>query len=243
MPCVCATCLRHFRTLGLEKEPDSKPALHNAYRRAAKKWHPDRFEREPEKRREAEELFKQVQLAYRELLEHLKAPIEWPKVPEPFVTARRTEKRPEISFGGAPGCFVSPDFSMQAFATIMSLGQEDNQVLAMVDLSGTVLPKGGFSRYLLLTAHGIFVRDKRNIVSLLWYKDLGDVKLVFRFNRRWSTAWEKLIAMIYEPQPRLRLEIHRRNGGKFFTIASEADDHVKKVICSFLQQTKAQMQQ
>jgi hypothetical protein len=229
--------------LGLERELDSKTVLHKAYRRAAKTWHPDRFEREPGKRREAEELFKQIQVAYTELLEHMKAPVEWPMVPEPFVVHRQPENLPEISFGGAPGCFVSPNFSMRAFEAIMSLGQDEDQALAIVDLSGLVSPTGSFSQYLLLTIHGVFVRDRRNIVSLLWYKDMGDIKLVYRFSHRWSGFWEKLTTMIYGNQPRLRLEIHRRSGGKFFSIASEADDNVKKVICSFLKQRKSQLQQ
>jgi len=242
MPCVCAKCLRHLRTLGLEQEPDSKAVLHKAYRMAAKTWHPDRFEREPGKQREAEEFFKQIQVAYSELLEHLKAPVEWPTIPEPFAVHRQPVNMPEISFGGAPGCFVFPNFSMRAFETIMSLGQEENQAVAIVDLSGSVSSTGSFSQYLLLTVHGIFVRDRRNIVSLLWYKDLGDVKLVDRLRGRWSSILGKLTATIYGNQPRLRLEIHRRIGGKFFAIASEADDNVKRVIWSFLKQRTSQLQ-
>jgi len=41
-----------------------------AYRAAAKRWHPDRFESDPARRTEAEERFKRVQVAFRELAEH-----------------------------------------------------------------------------------------------------------------------------------------------------------------------------
>ncbi len=78
MPCACERCLRNSRTLGLPAKPPSKTAVRKAYRAAAKVWHPDRFESNPVKRLEAEEHFKQIQVAYRELWEHCENPEKKP---------------------------------------------------------------------------------------------------------------------------------------------------------------------
>jgi DnaJ domain len=243
MPCVCAKCLRHCQTLGLEQEPGSRSVIHKAYRKAAKSWHPDRFEREPGKRQEAEEKFKLIQVAYNELMEHLHAPVETEIAKEEDASHKPPENMPVISFGGAPGCYVWPDFSMRAWEVIMQLGQELEQALAIVDLSGQATPQGSFAQYLLLTFNGIFVRDWRNRISLLWYHDLGDVRLVDRFSGRKSAILQKLAAKLSGNQPRLRLEIHRHDGDEFFAIAGEADDNVKKVLYRFLLKRKSELQQ
>lgn len=74
MPCVCERCLRHAKTLGFAPKIPAKAVIRRAYRAAAKLWHPDRFEKTPAKRAEAEERFKRIQVAYRELWEHCEAP-------------------------------------------------------------------------------------------------------------------------------------------------------------------------
>lgn len=123
----------------------------------------------------------------------------------------------------------------------MQLGQELERALAIVDLSGPAAPQGSLSQYLLLTFSGIFVRDWRNRILLLWYHDLGEVRLVDRFSARKSTIFERLAAAFAGDQPRLRLEIHRRDGSEFFAIASEANDNVKKVLYRFLLQRKSEL--
>jgi len=239
MPCVCAQCLRHCQTLSLDRGPKSRAVIHSAYRRAAKTWHPDRFERDPVQRQKAEELFKLIQVAYTELLNHLGTPIEWPASEEPFTPRNPTVPAPGISFGGAPGCFVAPNFPMQALEVIMQLGQEE-QALALIDLAGG--PSARLSRYMLLTTHGIFIHNPRNRVSLLWYKDLGEMRLADRFGgSRLAQLWQELTARALGDRPRLRLEIYGRDGGIFLAIASEADDNVKKVIYRFLQQKRTLM--
>jgi hypothetical protein len=227
--------------LGLEQGPDSKAVIHKAYRKAAKTWHPDRFEREPGKRKEAEAVFKQIQAAYSELLAHLKSPVEWPVPVDPFAENRRVEEAPAISFGGAPGCFVTPDFSMRAVEIIMRRVGEGDRAIAIVDLTGPASQPGTLSQYILLTLHGIFVRDKRNLFSLLWYDDLGDIVLASKRRGLGFDFWQRFKAGISGRQSQFTLEIHRRNGTRFFAIADEADDSVKKVIYNFLQQRKSQL--
>jgi hypothetical protein len=238
MPCVCANCLRHCRTLALEPGPGSKSVVHKAYRKAAKKWHPDRFIREPEKNEEAEEQFKRVHIAYEALLEHLKFPVETPRVQDVFAEPIVARREPSISFGGAPGCYASPNFPMHALEIILGLGQESDQAIAVVDLTGSFSNK--MAQYLVLTVHGIFARDKHNRVSLLWYHDIGDVRLVDRYSGRIFALWRVFWARIAGSGPRLRLEIHRRNGDEFIAVASEASDNVKKILYRFLQQRRSQ---
>ncbi len=242
MPCVCAKCLRHCQTLSLDHGPGSKSVIHKAYRKAAKTWHPDRFEREPIKRQEAEEKFKLIQVAYTELLQHLGSPVETETPKEEAAVHRQPANLPKISFGGAPGCFVWPDFSMRAWDVIMQLGQELEQALAIVDLSGSAVPPGSLTQYLLLTLNGIFVRDLRNRTLLLWYHDMGDVRLVDRFSGRKFAKLQRLAAEISNDLPKLRLEIFRRDGGEFFAIATEADDNVKKVLYRFLLKRKSELE-
>src|SRR5580692_4004914 len=106
MPCSCDQCAEHCRTLGLANEPQSKTAIHKAYRTAAKLWHPDRHESDPRRKPEAEERFKKVQIAYRELTEHQKRPAE---LPLETIFAKPAAPAP-FSFGDAPGCFTAPHF-------------------------------------------------------------------------------------------------------------------------------------
>jgi len=75
MPCACDQCLQHSKTLGLAPSAFSHELIHKAYRDAAKLWHPDRFESAPEQLPEAEEHFKLVQVAYRELTAHQENPV------------------------------------------------------------------------------------------------------------------------------------------------------------------------
>ncbi|MGB0063958.1 MAG: J domain-containing protein, partial [Terracidiphilus sp.] len=194
--------MQHAQVLSLEQTPRSRSVLHKAYRSAAKLWHPDRYEREPAKRSEAEERFKAIQIAYRELTEHLENPVQWlietafaaPRDVGPFNAAayhadpdsdapRRVHTPPPIFFGGAAGCFVSPDFSAIADHIIMEHVREPERALAIVDLTGPGSPPGSLAQFILLTDQGVFVRDIRNIVSLLWYADMGEVRLALKRRR------------------------------------------------------------
>ena len=73
-PASAEPALQHFPVLGIADPPRSKAAIHKAYRTAAKLWHPDRYENNQRKRLEAEEQFKRIQVAYRELCEHFDNP-------------------------------------------------------------------------------------------------------------------------------------------------------------------------
>lgn len=239
MPCVCPQCASHARTLGLAEPPASRAVLRKAFKATAKLWHPDRFEGDPAKRLEAEERFKQIQIASRELTEHLANPAEWAL--EPAFTSPAVPAPPPIFFGNAPGCFVAPDFSPIAERIIVAHVREPDRALAIVDLSGPGASPGSLAQFLLLTEHGIYVRDALNLVSLLWYAHLGNVRLVDKRRRGRLGLWHTFLERLSRTEQKFTLEIFRDNGTLFHAIAGQVDDSVKKVIYNFLQQKKAQL--
>lgn len=212
--------------------------MRKAFKAAAKLWHPDRYEKDVERRREAEERFKQIQIAYRELSEHHANPVEW-LVEDAFAPAQ-TAEMPPITFHDAPGCFAAPDFSPHAQGIIARHVREPDSAVAIVDLSGHGSVAGDLSQYILFTTQGIFVRDALGMVLLLWYSDLGEVRIVdLRKNGKLS-LWHRMIERLSGTEQKYALHIHRSDGTPFFSIASETDDRVKKVIYNFLQQKRPQ---
>jgi hypothetical protein len=248
MPCACLQCEQHTKTLGLAGKWLSRAALRKAFRAEAKRWHPDRFEKEPARRAEAEEHFKVIQVAYRELWEHLETPVatapDPESVPQPAEEPAETHKRPEpppIFFGGAPGCYAWPHFPSRAAEIIADHLQETERALAFIDLShrgeGTKPP----TEYLLLTDYRIFVRNHLFIVSLLWYTDMGEVRVVDQFQDGKQGMWQRIVETFSGIQQRYALEIDRHTGARFCTLTGELDDSVKKVVYNFLRQAKTQI--
>ena len=255
MPCVCQRCLQHAKTLGFASKPPTQAGVRKAFRAAAKLWHPDRFEKMPAKRAEAEEHFKHIQVAYRELLEHCESPVElWPRRSSaqptgsnhgpahgPSASTPKNDDGLPLSFGGAPYCFVAPDFSAYANEIILASRLENSEkVLAFVDLSGGVSLGRRRGEYILLTSYRIFVRDALNIASFLWFTDLGEVLFVDRNKHGKPRIWQWIVEMFPDIEPRFSLLIYRRNGTLLYSLADGADDRVKKVIYNFLLQKKSQ---
>lgn len=245
MPCDCAQCRQHWATLGLEGKPITRPALRLAYRAAARLCHPDQFENDPDLRLEAEERFKRLQVAYRELTEHLPAIDEdadndpennadpaSPGIPfaEPMPAA------PVLSFGDAPGCFVAPDLSPRAERIARdNLGPGVHPV-AIVDLAGD----SSFSTFFLLATHSAIVKDVLGFPSLIWYEDLGKVELFSRFAENNQGLWQQVRKMISLPGRRYVLNIYRQNGNRFCSLTHEVDDSVKAVLYRYLLKRKFQ---
>ncbi len=243
MPCVCAQCFEHSRTLGLEEGTDSKVMIRKAYYEAAKTWHPDLYEHDKELRLKAEEMFKAVQVAYNELLEHFENPVELPvELPasEFFARPARADSEPHIDFHGAPGCYTEQDFSPNALDIAWSHVREPDRALALVDLSRHGSSLGDLSQYVLFTKLGVYVRNAQNILSLLWYDDLGELRFVDQRKGGKLPMWQRFIEKISNTEQKYSLEIYRRDGTLFYAIASQADDGVKKVIYNFLQQKRPQ---
>ena len=268
MSCNCELCQQHAKTLGLESGPASKDAIHRAYRDAAKQWHPDRFESAPHQRPEAEEHFKQVQIAYRALTEHQQNPAQLPsaalfakparpvppaKPMQPGASARRSAaaqaKAPEapnplapFSFANLPGCFTGPHFPPFVQQVIDAHLGREHTALAVVDLTRADAPSGELSQFMLLASHGVLLRDILNMASLIWYSDLGEITMVDQRRNGKLGLWQRLLEKIAGNQYKYALRIHRRNGAHFCTLAGQADDSVKKVIYNFLLRRKYETQ-
>jgi hypothetical protein len=71
--CRCSRCLAGLRVLNLEEGADEQ-TIREAWLDLAKVWHPDRFESDQRLRARAEERFKRIQVAVRELQEHYQRP-------------------------------------------------------------------------------------------------------------------------------------------------------------------------
>ncbi|MGA2652213.1 MAG: J domain-containing protein [Terracidiphilus sp.] len=239
MPCACATCLHHARTLALADKQISKASIRKAFRAQAKLWHPDRFENDEPKRLEAEEHFKQIQVAYRELWEHHENPIQLPPEEEISPKRRPAPDFPHISFGGAPGCFVAPDFSYLAERIAARHLPNPENAVAIVDLSGAWSTAPTFKQFILFTRDGILLRNARQIISLLWYTHLGEISLVDQRKQGKLGIWQRIVERISGIEQKYALQIDRRDGTSFCIIGSQVDDSVKKVMYSFLLQMKS----
>ena len=244
MPCACARCSRNATTLGVGDGSLSRAAVRKAFRAAARKWHPDRFENDAPKRMEAEETFKRIQVAYRELWEHIEAPVileleaqpireAWPSRDKP--PERQT---PPIFFGGIAGCYTAPHLPGYLADPLIGLMHEGETPYAVVELSRRNPLKGVPSEYVLFTSYRIVVRSELNLLSMLWYTDLSEVKLV---DRRQQGKWNKFRRIVRELsgiKNKETLEIYRREGQLFYAFRESADDSMKKVVYNFLRQMK-----
>jgi DnaJ domain len=239
MPCACERCLRHSRTLGLPAKPPTKTAIRRAYRASAKLWHPDRYENNPVKRLEAEEHFKRIQVAYRELWDHCEVPEKTP-IHRTNDSPPQEYAPPTIFFGDSPGCFTCPHFPPGVVDVIVPHLQDTESAVAFVDLSATGVRREIGSQYVLLTSRRIIVRDAMSVVSLLWYSDLGEILFLNRQEHGRVSIWERVVEKTWGIKHRYLLEINRLNGTHFYSIAGQAHDNVKKVIYNFLLQMKRQ---
>ena len=234
MPCACEKCIVHARTLGLAGSAPSKAAIHKAYRDAAKRWHPDRYERDAQLRPQAEEHFKQVQIAYRELTEHEKRPAVAMLV-NVFV---KSAEPPPFTFGNAPGCYTAPHFPPFVYELISGHLGSGHQPLGIVDLAKPGTRGGAFSQFLLIESRSLIVRGELGIVSLLWYSEMGEVKLEDRRSNGKLSFWQRLVDKLTGPRQNYTLRIDRRNGSHFYALAGGVDDSAKKVIYNFLLRRK-----
>lgn len=239
MACICKTCLQHSAILGIADAPKSKSAIHKAYRVAAKRWHPDRFERDELKRLEAEERFKRIQTAFRELCEHFENPVRRPRETE-FVTPVRTQRIPSIFFGDAVGCFTPLDFPAEAQRWIAATGLDSTETpVGFVDLFHG---RSRISRYILLTNHKMYIRDSTDILAVIWYADLGEITLTETQSEKTRGPWQEIATKIAGKTQRYLLRICHQNGKVFRELKEQPDDSIKKVIYNFLRQMKSESQ-
>ena len=274
MSCGCARCMEHYRTLGIAYGVPSESAVEEAYHEAVKQWHPDLFENYASLRADAEEHFKLIQIAYRELKEHeanpgglpveiaaataedtapftssFSQPISQPvsssfsqpiSQPDSLSNAQPISEPTSspISFGDAPGCQTAPHFTELVEEILDCHLGRLGPALAIVDLGGARSRAGSYSQFLLMATSGIMMRDARSNISLLWYRDMGEVKLIDKRKGGKLSFSQKLFGGASGGQHGCTLQIDRSNGSSFCTISDQAEDSVKEVICDFLLRQK-----
>ena len=240
MSCDCARCRQHYRTLGIAFGIPEESVIQEAYRESVKQWHPDLYENYASLRADAEEHFKQIQIAYRELTEHNTVAAELPVEGVEVKPENTPSSSPSISFGGAPGCLTAQQFTPQVEEMIAPHLGKLGMAVAIVDLAGTGSHTGNYSQFLLLATRGIMVRDSRNIISVLWYTDLGEINLIDRRRGGKLSSWQKFVENISGGQSNYALEINRSNGINFCSISGQIEDSIKTVIYEFLMRQKPQ---
>jgi len=250
MSCECAQCRQHYKTLGIAFGIPEEAAIEEAYREGVKQWHPDLFENYASLRADAEEHFKQLQVAYRELKEHNTVAAEVPTasvsvqspigVTQSFVR-QATEETPVLSFGNAPGCLSRRQFTPEIEEMVTPHMGKLGMAQAIVDLSGKPL-RANYAQFLLLAARGMMLRDARHNISLLWYADMGEVRLTDPRKRTTPRGWRNYPARLSGAPQGYELQIGRSNGVLFTSISTQADDSVKTVIYEFLMHQKNQPQ-
>ena len=238
MSCDCGQCREHYRTLGIGYGIPSESEIQDAYREAVKQWHPDLYENFASLRADAEERFKQIQVAFRELGEHNALAVE---TPVESAAAEPTEEKRSISFGDAPGCQAGPHFTPEAEEIVNHHLGKLGTAQAIVDLTGARSHTSTYAQFMLLGDLGMIVRDARNIFSLLWYKDLGEINLIRKQGPSKPSMWQSFVGGISGAQPKCVLQINRINGTLFYSLSREAEDSVKEVICEFLQRKKSEL--
>ena len=241
MSCDCGQCREHYRTLGVGYGIPTESEIQDAYREAIKQWHPDLYENFASLRADAEERFKQIQVAYRELKEHNSIAADSPaESVAAGIAPEKPEDKPPISFDGAHGCLVAPNFTPEAEEVIARYAKKLGSAVAIVDLTGSRSQTRSYAQFFLLADLGIMVRDAQNIVSLLWYKDLGEINLIRRQEPSKPGMWQSLVGGISGSQPKCVLQIVRNNGALFYSLAGQVEDSVKTAIHDFLQLKKNQ---
>ncbi|MGD0546598.1 MAG: J domain-containing protein [Terracidiphilus sp.] len=247
MSCDCAQCRQHYRTLGIAYGIPSESEIEEAYREGVKQWHPDLYENYASLRADAEEHFKEIQIAWREIKEHsgvaleataesasaAKTPADRSPVDSFFTQTRSVQDEPELDFGGAPGCLAASQFTEEVKEMVSSHLGRLGSALALIDLSGA-RSRAVPSHFLLLAASGIMMRDARNLISLLWYKDMGEVSLIDKGKQGKPGLWQKLVDGGSGGRSESTLHIFRDNGTLFASLGHQVDDSVKRVIYDFL---------
>jgi hypothetical protein len=239
MSCECAQCRQHYRTLGIAFGIPEESAIQAAYQEAVKQWHPDLYENYASLRADAEEHFKQIQVAYRELQEHNSVAAQ-PAVESVVVKPQQPQEQaaaaPVISFSDAPGCLIARQFTTEVEEIIARhLGKAD-KAIAIVDLSGARSYPARYSHFLLMASRGMLLRDARGLVSLLWYKDLGEVNLTDK--RKGGKSG--FMGILTGGRNNCSLNIRRNNGSTYLALTDQVEDTVKEVIYDFLLRQKTQ---
>lgn len=246
MPCACKRCREHYITLGLDPEPTSASEVREAYRDAVQIWHPDRFEGNQRLRQRAEEQFKCIQVAYRELVEHDPKAAAPPPPKEPVRNRGPRNWGPQhITFDGAPGCFTATNIPPRIVKRVRDHMGSAEVVLGAVALAEAVpIPASTHPShdtdssfedvsFFAITNNGLMVNDGVAKNDCLRYEDLGELKMeaVFPIFLRNDP--------LHPLRKQLGLRIERSDKTCYYVLWYSPDDSVVQTIHDFLQEVKA----
>jgi len=147
---------------------------------------------------------------------------------------------PELSFDGAPGCLIAAQFNAEVKEMIAGHLGAQERALGIVDLSGSRARFPTFSQFLLIGGRGIMVRNARNIITLLWYKDMGELRWIEGQSGSKSGSWHKFIGNLSGGQSGCQLHLYRGDGALFLSLTDHVDDSVKRALYNFFLGKKAQ---
>ena len=203
------------------------------------------------KRFEAEERFKQIQVAYRELVEHCESPANCrrAKPTSAFKAGRSAEEaRAATPFISAAHQVALPHrISLTTLRKAFTAAhlEDTESALGIYRSVRRGSERGKLSQYILLTQlPDVFVRDASGILSIVWYTDLGEISLIDPGASKEAGYLAKNCrdhaghaATVFAAHQSAAMET------AFACIdGRSADDRVKKVIYNFLRQMKSKQQ-
>jgi hypothetical protein len=239
--CICATCESHWKILDLSEPPDSAAQIREAYLDAVKVWHPDRFEGDARLRAKAEDRFKNLQVAYRELTEHIDKIAKFAEPTGPTdadsETRRAAVLTPLDAFAGDDRCYVSPHIPDTVRSLVAhGMGSKSaSDLLVVIDLSGTRATRRDLSSFLALSTRHLTLKTPSAQGSLR-YDDLDAARLMLIDHEKdgelgWWPRGRK--AADWSPR-RYTLEAFRRDGTHVLTLDTPVSDTVKQALFHFL---------
>jgi hypothetical protein len=179
--------------------------LDASYRDFVKVWHPDRFEGQKELRNEAEEHFKQVQIAYRELGEHSRES----RTPTPFNSSDRVKSFEALFVSSGFDSlvdgkrFFAASTEFPAYVHLAMSNYEDDPLIFFIDQS--TLKTGG--SFLAFTHNRVISKELFEHVEIS-YHDFAESRISIGKSRNQKPDFfDRLAAKITADTQELRLHI------------------------------------
>jgi hypothetical protein len=268
MSCGCRSCHENASLLGMASGAPTADEMRKAYKRAAKAWHPDRFARDVAKRLEAEEHFKLIQIAYRELSEH--NPDGW--MPKTLFQSRYEPQVPSAStplwatpFEGMhvegvesagfkkteepvrKNPFVSDISQSEFFAGVPGCYPVQKFPPQADTIAHRYLGVTDFA-YVAIDLSGGERFDEFLMMTtkgILGRNHLQRVALLpyeemgeLRIGGKESLSWWRRMTVSFSEDFVWTLEIYKRDGTLFHSLSEKANDEVKRAVYTFLQYRK-----
>ena len=87
----------------------------------------------------------------------------------------------------------------------------------------------------------MYVRDATGLLSVIWYSDLGSIRLIDRKDEK-QGAWQRIAEKIAGKDADVFSPDRSAGLSRFHAFTDRPDDRVKKVVYNFLRQMKSNWQ-